>query len=188
MKKVKAKFSLVLMLILMVIVASGCASSVEKIAQAVKETTGADYLGEDVVLAAFYMEDGGFSETRYYPAKILTPATEETNGEYQVVSLIGDFDVAKEEKHWTDNVILESHPAEKEELKKGMIVLFTGKPAKEGLDQARWNRGIISSTDELYKDMVQIDFVWHLDAPSESDREKNVPVENIRIIDETSVK
>ncbi len=146
-----------------------------------------DYLGESVVLAAFYAEDGGFSETRYYPAEIITSASDETKGEYQVVTHVGDFDVATGDKNWTDKVILESHPADKEELKEGMIVLYTNKPKEEGLEVARWHRGVVASTDELYKNMVQIDHVWHLDRSDESDSKKDVPVERIRIIDKPDI-
>lgn len=180
----KIGFSSMLILVLFAVVVINCASGSKKLAtKTTQKASETDYLGEGVVLAAFYMEDGGFSETRYYPAEILVPASEETNGEHQVISLVGDFDVAEEEKHWTDNVIIESHPAEKDELEEGMIVLYTETPEKEGLENARWNRAVVSSIDELYKSVVQLDYVWHLDKSDESDRELKVPVEQIRIID-----
>lgn len=157
---------------------SETASSVEKL-----EAKTSDYLGAGTVLAGVMWEDGGFSELRYYPAKILTPASSKTKEEYQVKTVIGDFDIAKGEERWTENVISKSHPAEKNELKEGMIVLYTQKPKKEGLENARWNRGIVSSTDELYKDVVQIKFVYHLDKSDEGDRTFSVPVDQIRIID-----
>lgn len=140
-----------------------------------------DYLGEDVVLAAFYMEDGGFSKTRFYPANITTPDSKETDNQYQVESLVGDFDVAKKDKHWTRNVIVDSHPAEADELEVGMIVLFTR--AEKNLEKAKWNRGVVSSLDDIFKDQVQIDYVWHLDKEDESDRQYTVPLRNIRIIE-----
>ncbi len=152
------------------------------------EPESTDYLGEGIVLAAFYAEDGGFSETRYYPAEVLTPGSEDTNGEYQVISMVGDFDVAEGSEHWTDDVILESHPAEKDELETGEIVLFTKRDVKEGLAEARWEKGIIASTDELYKGVVTVDFVWHLDRSDEGDRQYNLDIEQIRIIDEWTLE
>jgi len=143
-----------------------------------------DYLAEGTVLATFYAEDGGFSETRYYPANIVQQASEQTNGEYQVAAIIGDFEVKKGSIKWTGDVIMKSHPAAKKELKKGMTVLYTTKPAEEGLEEARWNRGVVASTNELYKEVVLIDHVWHLERPDEGDRQKSIPLENIRIIDE----
>lgn len=176
----KSLLAVVLIIAFLFVVATGCAVTVKRKKEE-SVPTSTDYLDEDVVLAAFYMEDGGFSETRYYPANILSSADEETNGEYEVVSLVGDFDVAKGDTHWTENVILESYPASKDELEKGMVVLFTR--AENNLAEARWNRGIISSTKDLYKDRVLINYVWYLDKNDESDRQYNVPVENIRIID-----
>jgi len=152
------------------------------------EPDSSDYLGEGVVLAAFYAEDGGFSETRYYPAKVLTPGSEETNGEYQLVAMVGDFDVAEGTEHWTDDVILKSHPAQKDELEKGEIVLFTKREVKEGLAEARWEKGIIASTDELYKGVITVDFVWHLDQADEGDRLCSLKIEQIRIIDEWTLE
>lgn len=193
--------TILLLMVLAMVVINGCSTAKEGIKETTEkvkvkkaaeekgtEKVSEDYLGEGVVLAALMWEDGGFSETTYYPAKILTPASEETNNEYEVESIIGDSDVGKESKHWTDNVILESHPAKKEELQVDMIVLYTTKPVEEGLAKARWHRGIVSSLDELYKDMVQIDYVWHLDKSDEGDRQENIPVTNIRIIDEPKVQ
>ncbi|TYB31123.1 MAG: hypothetical protein FXF47_05660 [Candidatus Mcinerneyibacterium aminivorans] len=180
MEKKKTIQGLVIITAFFIAVATGCTATVERKSEK-PISVSTDYLDESVVLAAFYMEDGGFSETRYYPANILSSAGEETNGEYEVVSLVGDFDVAKGDTHWTENVIVESHPAKKNELEEGMVVLFTR--SENNLAEARWNRGIISSTEELYKDRVIIDYVWYLNKEDESDRQYNIPVENIRIID-----
>lgn len=153
------------------------------VAQQVGNSGSSDYLPKGTVLAAFYGEDSGYSETRYYPAKIVTKASAQTKGEYQVRTLIGDFDVGKGDKNWTKNVILQSHPAQKDEIKKGMKVLYTNKPADEGLAGASWHRGIVGSTEKLYKNKVQIEHVWHLDKSDEADRQKTIPVKQIRIID-----
>ncbi len=193
MKHYTVKMYAYLTIVVLLLVFVGCASvdtakpkEATDTAQTQKSATEPqtdDYLGEGVVLAAFYEEDGGFSLTRYYPADVLTPGSDETNGEYQVVSLIGDFDVAKGSENWTDDVILDSHPAHKSELEAGMVVLYTKKEVKEGLERARWNKGIVSSTEELYKDTVTIDSVYHRDRDDEGDRQYDIAVEKIRIID-----
>jgi len=180
MKKRKSILRLVLLITFSFEILIGCAATIERKTDE-SASISSDYLDEDVVLAAFYMEDGGFSETRYYPANIINREITDTDKEYQVVSLVGDFDVAKGEKHWTENVILESHPASKNELEEDQIVLFTR--AEDNLAEVRWNRGVISSTEELYKNRVIIDYIWYLNKEDESDRQYNVPVENIRIIE-----
>jgi|GEM_PF-5948040 len=194
MKTMHGTRSLLTVLFALAIVAGGCSSSKKVTIQATQEAPkeekvqNSDYLAKGVVLAPFIWEDGGFSETTYYPSRILTPASEETKHEYEVKAVIGDMDVSEGETKWTDDVIVESHPAKKEELKKDMIVLYTTKPADEGLEGAKWHRGVVSSTDELYKDMVLIDYVWHLDKEDEADSQKKVPVENIRIIDSPKIQ
>lgn len=187
MKHSKTKFSILTIVSLFTIIfITGCGSSSKVTTSLEKKAKSSDYLGEGVVLAAFYAEDGGFSETRYYPAEIVTPASDNTKGECLVRSLVGDFDVAEGEENWTDKVITESHPAQKDELEAGMKVLYTKKSIDEGLATARWNRGVISSVDELYKGIVNIDHVWHLDRPDESDRTYDIPIEAIRVIDEAN--
>jgi len=121
---------------------------------------GGDYLGKGVVLAGFIWEDEGFYSATLFPAKILTQASDKTKGEYEVISLVGSLDVAEGAKHWTKNVILKSHPAKKDEIKPGMVVLYMGgDPCKEDLEElkrAKWETGVILNTDELYKDVVEI--------------------------------
>lgn len=193
MNQRKRTFTLLWITVSLMVVAGGCSTTATVKTQSAekpvkeKKAPDTDYLGEGVVLAPFMWEDGGFSERTYYPSNILTEASDQTNNEYEVKTVIGDFDVSKGETKWTSNVITESHPAKKEELKEDMVVLYTGKPADEGLENAKWHRGVVSSTDELYKDRVIIDHVWHLDKSDEADSKKNVPVENIRIIDSPEI-
>ena len=75
-------------------------------------------------LARFIWED--FYEATFFPAKILTEASDKTKGEYEVMSLAGSPDVSEGETIWTKDVILKSHPAKEEELKIGIVVLYTG--------------------------------------------------------------
>ena len=191
MNKLKGKY-FILAAVFLIIIMQGCTAIGENKTEEMDESIFAeenkiemseDYLDEDIVLAAFYMENGGFSETRYYPARILTSAGKDTDGEYEVISLVGDFDVAEGETLWTENVIENSHPAQTDELELEMIVLFTLEENQDRLENARWHRGVISSLDNLYKDQVQIDYVWYLNKKDESDRKYTVAIENIRIIE-----
>lgn len=171
---------------------SNCSSagkSTERISESANHSEKtSDYFGKDVVFAAFTFEDGGFSETAYYPSKIISPANEGTKFEYQVTSLIQSTDVEKGATKWTKNIVLKSHPAAKEELKEGMIVLYvhdTTPRSKEDLkNHSIWNRGVVVSTDELYKDKAGIIFLWYLDRKDESDRTGDIPLIHIRIIDD----
>ncbi len=191
MKKVRGKY-LISVIAFLFLILIGCASAEKNQRENMDESIFAeenkiemreDYLDDDIVLASFYMENGGFSEARYYPARILTPAGNDTNGEYEVISMVGDFDVAEGETHWTKNVIENSYPAKTDELELEMIVLFTQEKNQDRLENARWNRGVISSLDDLYKGQVKIDYVWYLDKKDESDRSYTVAIENIRIIE-----
>ena len=124
------------------------------------EPAAADYLGKDVVLAAFIWEDDGFYSATFFPAEIVTQASDDTKGEYEVISMAGSPDVTKGAKHWTKNVSLKSHPAKKDELKPGMVILYTGgDPCKEDWEElkvARWLTGVILNIDELHKDIVEL--------------------------------
>jgi len=158
--KFKLKKSL-FMLIIIILTVFSCSTIKEQIklpeaAQKIKPKEN-DYLEKDVVLARFIWED--FYEASFFPAKILTEASEKTKDEYEVVSLTGSPDVSEGATIWTKDVILESHPAKEEELKVGIVILYTGdETAKndEDLKNSRWNRGVILNIDELYKEIVSI--------------------------------
>ncbi len=186
MKKIKIAF--VLLSLLFIPLFSCTTTETSSDVALIEKTSNSDYLAEGTVLAAFFAEDGGFSETRYYPAEVETQAGNETNQEYQVTSVVGDADVAEGETIWTKNVIVKSHPATKDELLSDIIILYTTKPIEEGLTEARWNRGIIASTDELYKGFVVINHIWYLDKSDESDRRMEIPIDNIRIIDSSTMQ
>lgn len=176
----------IFMAALLILAITNCGADKEevKVPESVPETepTVADYLGEGVVLARFIWED--FFEATFFPANILTEANDETKGEYEVVSLAGSPDVTKGAKKWTKDVILKSHPAEKEELKVGIVVLYTGgEVAKddEGLRYSRWSRGVILKTDELNKNIVSLKGGIYR-------RTYEVHIRNIRISDDPVIK
>lgn len=188
MKRCRGKLIIALALVL---VYTGCAG-IESTAAYNKpgadndavEQDRSDYLDDGTVLAALYATAGGFSETRYYPAQIRVPGSEETNGEYQVAAMVGDFEVEEGSEYWSDDIILESHPAAEDELEKGDVVIFTKRDAEEGLAEARWEKGVISATEQLYKGVTTVDFVYHLDRSDEGDRQYELNVAQIRIIDD----
>ena len=154
----------------------------------ITENTG-DYLESGIVIALFSMEGGGYSEIGFYPARLLQEADETTKGEYKVQSLKGSSDVAEGQTHWTKYVVFKSHPARKEDIKKGMIVLGvfdSNAREKDDLKRAIWNRLVVLDTDELYKNKVKLGSVWYLDRSDESDRVSEIPLCNIRVIDSAS--
>lgn len=160
-RKFKSVLPLVMVLLLTIF---GCGTVKEqvKVPEVVPKISpkGDDYLGKDVVLAGFIWEDNGFYSATIFPAKIITQASVASKGEYQVVNLSGSPDVLEGAKHWTKNVILKSHPAKKDELKLGMVILYTGgDPCKEDWEElkgAKWGTGVILNRDELYKDIVEL--------------------------------
>ncbi len=154
----------IFMAALLILAITNCGADKEevKVPESVPETEPAvaDYLGEGVVLAGAIWEDDGFYSATIFPAKIITQASVAGKGEYEVMLLSGSPDVTKGSKHWTKNVILKSHPAKKDELKSGMVILYTGgDPCKEDWEElkvARWSTGVILNTDELHKDIVEL--------------------------------
>lgn len=121
---------------------------------------GDDYFGKGVVLAGVLWEDDGFYSAKITPVKIITQASVASKGEYEVILLTGSPDITEGSKHWTKNVILKSHPAKKDELKSGMVILYTGgDPCKEDWEElkgASWGTGVILNTNELYKDIIEL--------------------------------
>lgn len=179
----------IFMAALLILAITNCGADKEeaKAPESVPETKPAvaDYLGEGVVLAAYQFEDNFFGAC-FYPAKIITEPSEKTKGEYQVMGITGTHDVAEGQKHWTKNVILKSHPAKKDELKPGMVVLYTGvgsspTPAPdEELPYNRWRRAYILKTDELHKGIVQAKLPEGYSGP--------VHIRNIRVCDEPKME
>jgi len=153
-----------LMVGLFVLAINGCGTVKKYVEVPVKvpkiTPKGGDYLEKGVVLAGVLWESDGFYSAKITPVKIITQASVASKGEYEVMLLTGSPDITKGAKHWTKNVILKSHPAKKDELKPGMVILYTGgDPCKEDWEElkgASWGTGVIMNTDELYKDIVEL--------------------------------
>ncbi|MDY6934664.1 MAG: hypothetical protein SVZ03_10650 [Spirochaetota bacterium] len=104
------------------------------------------------VLCGWY-EDSSLMNNSYYAAKILTPATPATKNQAEVLFVKG-------EKKWIKTV-LPSHKAQKSELGLNKIVLFHGYGYRKDMKQdlyrkGSWRLGRITSTDELFKGIVEI--------------------------------
>lgn len=157
----------------------------------VPETEKKDYLDESLVLAAFMWEDGGYSETQFFPARIINKQEDQSKIIYNVEAAFASQDIAEGTQNTTTMVIVKSHPAKREELESGMIVLFvpdTRPHSHEELKNDHWKRGIVSSQDNTEAGMVKIDYVWYLNKKDEADRSYQIPVQNIRIMDKTPMQ
>jgi uncharacterized lipoprotein YehR (DUF1307 family) len=166
-------------LMLLVFVLSGCGEKEKPAAEKPEKEPAKEVFEVNVgaeVLAAYLWEDS-FYGTEFFPAKVVTIASEETKGEYEVELKYENQMV----KHWTENIVFKSHPAKKEELKVGMVILYTGgddqPQSEETLKYAKWGRGVILSTDELHKDIVELQ-------GGEYKRQYKRHLTAIRIIDE----
>ncbi len=155
-----------------------------------KAQTG-DYFDSGTVLAAMGMLGGGYSEVSFYPARVLQQASKDTKNETKVESMLGTSDVAKGATMWTPLVVFKSHPAKKDEIKKGMLVmavLGSNPETPEELKHSTWNRVLIIDTDEMYKNNVKIRYFWTWGKNDESDRTREIPLTNIRVIDSANFK
>ena len=111
---------------------------------------GVDFKSGEVLCAA---SDRSMKENTYYAAKVLTPASPATKNQAQVLFLDG-------KEKWTSYVI-PSHKASKAEMALGKYVLFSSYSKYEEVSsddyrKSGWYIGRITSTDELYKKMVEI--------------------------------
>jgi len=93
-------------------------------------------------------------ENRYAAAKVITPASASTQGQAEVLFANGD-------KKWVQ-ITIPSHKADKNELRVGQMVLFLYYDSKkedvseDSYRKSEWYFGRITSTDELFKGMVEI--------------------------------
>lgn len=185
-KHLKKALSIVLVM-LMVLVFSGCGEKGEEVVK--KEEVPKEVLKKllkvkpgDEVLAPFF--DVEMFSAKWALAKIATPASEETKGEYEVEFLIGTPDLGKGDKRLVKDIVWKSHPAKKDELKVGMIIITTTGDSEDE-SEARtdtWRKGIISSLGELDKNLVEVEFYYNL--KEEPYTKENRYLHNIYIIDE----
>lgn len=112
---------------------------------------GVDFKPDEVLCARY---EDPLIDNRFYVAKILTPASAQTKDQAEVL-LVGSG-----EKHWSIAVI-PSHKAGKEELILGNVVFYCYYYNHEDVTDEKyrketWYLGRISSTDELFKDVVEV--------------------------------
>ena len=174
----------VLPIILVMLVAlflSGCVEKKEPVKdKPVKESTTKYLLVKvgDEVLAPFF-DEHEFSG-RWAPAKIVTPASDETKGKYEVEFLMGTPDLGKGEKRFVKDIIVKTHPAKKNELKVGLFVITTGDNPEDlaGTEMCVWNKAVIS---DIKDDGVEVEF-FHSYPDDPAYKEVRFP-HNIFIID-----
>jgi hypothetical protein len=113
---------------------------------------GPDYLGENVVLAAVIWQHS-FSEANFFPCSLIS----KEDGEYKVITLDGSPDIELGRTYTTSIVSMRSHPAQSEELKTGIVVMFLNEDyalPEEELKEGHWRRGIVmnvSKADSIVK-------------------------------------
>lgn len=103
----------------------------------------------DIVWACF--SDCNSFRSQWGQAKIVTMATEATNGEYEVQWLYNTHATATGSKKWVKNVILKWHRAKIDELKPGMVVLC-------GADNISYP-GVVKEVF-AYKNAVVVENFW----------------------------
>ena len=114
--------------------------------------TGVDYKKGEVLCS--YYEGRSLADNTYYTAKVLTPASDATKNQAEVIF------VGSGKKAWSQFVI-PSHKANDKELQLGMLVLFHVWANGDNIDadayrKQYWSFGRISSTDELFKGKVEV--------------------------------
>jgi len=112
-----------------------------------------DGFKEGEVLCAYY-EGRGLLDNTYNVAKVVTPASPQTKNQAEVIF------IRDGKKKWTKYVI-PSHKATKEEMKLGAIVLRHVWASSEDISaesyrKQYWQLGRVSSTDELFKGVVEV--------------------------------
>ncbi len=122
-----------------------------KVTTPTKTVGGIDFKKDEVLCAT---RDKSLLDNYFLVAKVLTPASAETKNQAEVLYVVSG------EKEWTIAVI-PSHKASKDELKLGLIVFYNSYCRREDLDEEgyrkwTWYLGRISSTDDLFKDAVEV--------------------------------
>lgn len=118
----------------------------------VTPVTGVDYKKGEVLCS--YYEGRSLVDNTYYTAKVLTPASDATKNQAEVIF------VGSGKKAWSQFVI-PSHKANDKELQLGMLVLFHVWANRDNIDddayrKQYWSFGRISSIDELFKGKVEV--------------------------------
>jgi hypothetical protein len=166
--------------VLAAMVFSGCGKKAEPVVET--EQPGTKYRQvkiDDEVLAPFF-DEHAFSG-KWAPAKIVTPAGDKTNGEYEVEFLMTTPDLEKGEKRFVKDIICKTHAAAKSELKIGAIIITPGDNLEDPAEtkMCTWQRAVVTRIGE---DVVEIEFYWEYLKESAGKDERYL--HNIFIIDE----
>lgn len=146
----------VILVMLAALFLSGCGQQAEPVVE--KEKPAKEYLAVkvgDEVLAPFF-DEHEFSG-KWAPAKIITPASDETKGKYEVEFLMGTPDLGKGEKRFVKDIIIKTYPVKKANLKVGMFVITTGDNPEDlaETEMCVWNKAVIS---DIKNDCVEVEF------------------------------
>jgi uncharacterized lipoprotein NlpE involved in copper resistance len=158
----------------------GCGQQAEPVVEKEEPTT--KYLqvkAGDEVIAPFF-DEHEFSG-KWAPAKIVTPASDETKGKYEVEFLMGTPDLEKGEKRFVKDIIVKTLPAKKQDLKVGMIVFVTGGNEEDptAAEMSTWQKAVIS---DIKDDAIEVEFFHQY--PEESAYKEERFMHNVFIIDE----
>jgi hypothetical protein len=133
---------------------AGCAGmpSVGGIVPQSMQTAVADFRSDEVLSTTI---EGPMMDGQYYIAKVLTPASDATKNQSQVL-FVGDGS-----KAWVQWII-PSRKAEKADFAVGAVVLYPSGWAgyttisAEEYRANQWRLGRVTSIDEMFKDLVEV--------------------------------
>ncbi len=89
------------------------------------------------------VDNGDFAHKKYVLGKVKTLATPATKNEFEVMPLSG------EDITWTSDIITSWHAATKEDIKDGVLVIYT-------IYEGEYYAGYIISTENLYKNLISV--------------------------------
>lgn len=170
----------VLAVVISALLLSGCGQQAEPVVEKEKpSTTYPAVKAGDEVIAPFF-DEHEFSG-KWAPAKIVTPASDETEGKYEVEFLMGTPDIEKGEKRFVKDIICKMHPAKKEDLKVGMIVITTGNNEEDptAAEMSIWQKAVVS---DIKDDGIEVEFFHQY--PEESAYKDERFMHNVFIIEE----
>jgi hypothetical protein len=153
------------LVVLMVLFCSGCGEK-EQPVEKEEETAKKESIEQikvkegNVVLAA--RDKGDWYTTGFHKAKIIGLPSDVTENKYKVNAPVGSGVVAKGSEWTTSEIIFKFHPAQKSEIKEGMVVLSPfdvhSKPIEsEKFPKLTWFRARVISTDKLDEGIVKIE-------------------------------
>ncbi len=140
----------VIVLILGMLLLSGCASMLEEMVKVPTASSSAPKKVSSDPLDGYVMAYQEGSTGRYKAATIIKPASDASKGEAEVII------ASNNDKVWAK--VFTSHPAAESELTVGEVVLVQGSgfedPDKQTLIDTTWEAVYITNTSDLYKGKV----------------------------------